>query len=101
MAARAPLVTPRPRTVTARSMLPERMTLARVTDRGRMSARVAMLLRLIEARVEQDVYYEMLKELLRFIEVEMRDVEAAQILAWEDAVLGKLTRQGSDQTPTK
>ena len=68
---------------------------------GRMSARVAMLLRLIEARVEQDAYHEMLKELSRFIEVEIRDVEAAQILAWEDAVLGKLTRQGSDQTPTK
>ena len=66
-----------------------------------MSARVAMLLRLIEARVEQDVYHEMLKQLSRFIEVEIRDVEVAQILAWEDAVLGKLTRQGTDPTPVK
>ena len=55
----------------------------------RMSARVAMLLRLVEARVEQDVYYEMLKELARFIEVETRDVEAARILAWKDAMLAK------------
>jgi hypothetical protein len=65
--------------------------IAGCTDDDRMSARVVMLLQLLEARVGQDAYCEMLKELAGFIEFKVQEIEAARIRVRFDRIFSENT----------
>jgi hypothetical protein len=45
---------------------------------GRIAARVAMMLEMIEARVDRDTYYGMLQELCRFVAFKIREIELTE-----------------------
>ena len=57
----------------------------------KMSVRLAMLLQMVKAKVDQETYCEMLEELARFVEYEIRACETAQTVAW---MRGFLSWQG-------